>query len=77
MLDGVEVCPVFPYKKMEKGGVSMKLAAFARLLNKKINSANRKAQNPFLDATISKNPFIRPMYTTVVWVEDDTKYKER
>lgn len=49
----------------------MKIAAFARLLHKKINSAHKKAQNPFIDAGLSCNPFSRPIYTTLVWVEPD------
>jgi hypothetical protein len=48
----------------------MKLASVLRLLNRKIRSADRKAQNPFLNAD-STNPFSRPIYTTIVWVETD------
>lgn len=51
----------------------MKLLAYARLINKKINSANSKARNPFLDYSMSYNPFKRPIYNTLVWVESDTK----
>lgn len=49
----------------------MKLVAFARLIHRKINSAHRKAQNPFIDSSFSYNPFSRPIYTTLVWVEPD------
>lgn len=49
----------------------MKLLAYAKLLNRKINSANRKAHNPFLDNDISYNPFNRPIYNTLVWIEPD------
>ena len=49
----------------------MNLHAYARLLHRKISSANRKAKNPFTDETIIRNPFERPLYTTVVWVEPD------
>jgi len=51
----------------------MKLLAYARLLNRKINSANSKARNPFLDYSMSYNPFVRPIYNTMVWVESDEK----
>lgn len=49
----------------------MNLAAFARLLHKKVNSAHKKAQNPFVDSSLSYNPFKRPIYTTLVWVEPE------
>ena len=49
----------------------MRLLAYAKLLNRKINSANSKAKNPFLDYNASLNPFNRPFYNTLVWVEDD------
>lgn len=49
----------------------MNLVAYARLLHMKINSAHNKAKNPFYGAGISYNPFSRPVYKTVVWVEAD------
>lgn len=49
----------------------MRLLAYVRLLNRKINSANNKAQNPFLDYNASLNPFHRPFYNTMVWVENE------
>jgi hypothetical protein len=49
----------------------MKLLAFAKLLNRKINTMDKKAVNPFLDYNDSLNPFCRPMYNTLVWVESD------
>lgn len=49
----------------------MNIVAYARLIHKKINSAHRKAQNPFVDSNLSSNPFGRPIYTTLVWVESD------
>ena len=49
----------------------MKLLAYAKLLNRKINSANRKAKNPFLDSGYSYNPFNRISFNTLVWVEPD------
>ena len=53
----------------------MKLLAYAKLLNRKINSANNKAQNPYLDC--DSNPFCRKYYNTLVWVEaDENKPKE-
>lgn len=52
----------------------MKLLAYAKLLNRKINSANKKAQNPFLDYDDSLNPFNRPRYNTLVWIEADEDY---
>lgn len=51
----------------------MKLLAYARLINKKINSANRKAKNPFID--FSSNPFNRPFYNTLVWIENEEENK--
>lgn len=49
----------------------MNLVAYARLIHKKINSAHRKAKNPFFNAGMSYNPFARPVYNTVVWVEQE------
>lgn len=58
----------------------MNLVAYARLLHKKINSAHKQAQNPFVDCNSSYNPFAKPIYTTLVWVESDDddkrEYKE-
>jgi hypothetical protein len=51
----------------------MKFVAFAKLLNKKINSANRKAKNPFMDGELSLNPFNRQFYNTLVWIEPEDK----
>lgn len=51
----------------------MKLIAYAKLLNRKINNLNEKAQNPFLDYNSSINPFRRPFYNTLVWIESDEK----
>jgi len=48
----------------------MNLVTFARLLHRKINSAHRKAKNPFIDSRVL-NPFNRPIYTTFVWIEAD------
>lgn len=49
----------------------MRLIAYAKLLNRKINSAHKKAQNPFVDANLSYNPFNKYMYNTLVWIEAD------
>ncbi len=49
----------------------MKLIAYAKLLNRKINSANMKAKNPFLDYNSIINPFKKPIYNTLVWVETE------
>jgi len=54
----------------------MKFVAFAKLLNKKINSAHTKAKNPFLDGSSSYNPFNRPINNTLVWVEQDENYPD-
>jgi len=54
----------------------MKIVAFAKLLNRRINSAHNKARNPFLDYTSSYNPFNRPINNTLVWVEQDEKNPE-
>lgn len=51
----------------------MRLLAYAKLLNRKINSANNRAKNPFLDYNASLNPFNRPFYNTLVWIENDEK----
>lgn len=56
-----------------KEAKKMKLLAYAKLLNRKINSANKKAHNPFFDYKISYNPFNRPIYNTLVWIEQDDK----
>jgi len=49
----------------------MRLVAYAKLLNRKINSAHKKAKNPFVDASLSYNPFNRIMSNTLVWIETD------
>lgn len=59
----------------------MRLLAYAKLLNKKINSADNKAQNPFIDYNNSLNHFGHPLYSTLVWVEPDddsfTNFKKK
>lgn len=55
----------------------MKLLAYAKLLNRKINSAHNKAKNPFFDYGAHLNPFNRPIYNTLVWVEEDEKLKPK
>lgn len=47
----------------------MRLIAYAKLLTRKINSAHKKAKNPYVD--FSSNPFRSPIYNTMVWVEQD------
>lgn len=54
----------------------MSLAAFRRLLNMKICSADKKAKSPFLNAG-SYNPFSRPIYTTIVWVEPENTPQDK
>lgn len=54
----------------------MKLLAYAKLLNRKINSANLKARNPFLDSS-TYNPFNGPMYNTFVWIDADETLPSR
>lgn len=49
----------------------MNLAAYARLLHRKINSAHKKAKNPFINADYTKVFFYKPVYTTLVWIEPD------
>jgi len=55
----------------------MKFVAFAKLLNRKINSANKKAQNPFVDFGASYNPFGHPFYNTLVWIESEEDYPHK
>lgn len=55
----------------------MKLIAYAKLLNKRINSAHKKAKNPFIDADLYYNPFYRSMYNTLVWIEPDENHPTR
>lgn len=56
----------------------MNLLAYAKLLNRKINSAHNKATNPFMDRGVSSyNPFMRPIYTTLVWVEPDREEEKK
>lgn len=55
----------------------MKLIAYAKLLNKKINSAHKKAKNPFMNANLSYNPFRRSIYNTLVWIEPDENQPSR
>lgn len=55
----------------------MKLIAYAKLLIKKINSAHRKAKNPFTDNDLMYNPFGRSMYNTLVWIEADENHPTR
>ncbi|MDD3437219.1 MAG: hypothetical protein PHC64_08725 [Candidatus Gastranaerophilales bacterium] len=50
----------------------MKLTAYAKLLNRKIKSAHKKARNPFMEVGLSSyNPFNHPLYNTLVWIETD------
>ncbi len=55
----------------------MKLLKYIKLINKKINSANKKAKNPFFKANSSYNPFNQPMANTLVWLEPDENYPKR
>lgn len=55
----------------------MKLVAFAKLLNRKINAAHRKAKNPYVDVGLSSNPFDHPIYNTLVWIEPDENPPKR
>lgn len=48
----------------------MNISAVLRLLKMKISSADRKAKNPFYDKR-NTNPFSKPIYTTIVWIEDE------
>lgn len=54
----------------------MKLLAYTKLLNKKIRSADNKAKNPFMDYGSSYNPFSRPIYNTLVWIETNENIPE-
>lgn len=47
----------------------LKLLEFVKYLKQKINSADRKAQNPFLN--VASNPFSKPINTTIVWIESN------
>lgn len=53
----------------------MRLLAYAKLINKKIKLADKKAINPFLDYNDTLNPFNRPFYNTLVWIESDENEK--
>ena len=55
----------------------MKLFAYAKLLNRKIMSAHKKAKNPFTDSELLYNPFIRAANNTMVWVEADDNHPTR
>lgn len=55
----------------------MNLIAYARLLNRKINSAHFKAKNPFTENDLLHNPFNRSMYNTLVWIEADENHPTR
>lgn len=55
----------------------MKLIAYIKLLNKKINSLHNKAKNPFTDTNFSYNPFGKSMYNTLVWIEPDENQPSR
>ena len=57
----------------KNGDEKMRLLAYAKLLNKKVNSAHKKAKNPFLDWDDSLNPFKRKIYNTLVWIEESDK----
>lgn len=46
----------------------MKLASFFKLVNRKINKYDKAASNPF-EST--------PLTITLVWVEEDKKYKNQ
>lgn len=54
--------------------ILVKLFAFVKLLARKINSASTKAQNPFVDCDSEYNPFCRPIYNTLVWIEANDDY---
>jgi len=56
---------------LRNGGRKMRLLAYAKLLNNKINSLNRKTQNPFLDWDDSINPFKHQDYKTMIWIEQE------
>lgn len=55
----------------------MRLIAYAKLLNKKINSAHKKAKSPFIDSDFLYNPFNNAIYNTLVWVEPDENQPTR
>lgn len=55
----------------------MKLIAYAKLLNRKINSAHKKAKNPFTDINFMHNPFNGSTYNTLVWIEADENQPTR
>lgn len=46
----------------------MKLASFFKLVNRKINKYDKAASNPFKST---------PLTITLVWVEEDKKYKNQ
>lgn len=54
----------------------MNILAYVRLINRKINSAHNKAQNPFTDGSFTSNPFSRPLNHTLVWIEADEQMEE-
>ena len=55
----------------------MNLIAYIRLLNMRINSLHKQATNPFTDRGLSSyNPFMRPIYKTIVWVDADDEDKK-
>lgn len=53
------------------GDEKMRLLAYAKLLNRKIKSADKKANNPYFDYDSGYNPFRRPICNTLVWIEQD------
>lgn len=54
----------------------MRFLAYAKLLNRKINSAHKKAKNPFMESSLFPNPFSHQLYNTLVWIEPDEKIEK-
>lgn len=54
-------------------GVNMKLNAFFKLLKRRINKIDTKAQNPFVDDSSDLNPFNKPYYNTLIWIENEIR----
>lgn len=67
MMDKIE----FPDTNIVMENGKMRLLAYAKLLNKKINCIEKKVNNPFFNTSISRNPFNRHITNTLVWVELD------
>lgn len=47
----------------------MDIKEYIKILNKKIEKADKKAKNPFLEHDFAYNPFMSAIEQTYIWIE--------